>query len=61
MVERMGDFLRYDALEEDQEVGRILSISYVKVEDLKEGRTDLLKRSQLVPVIQISVCELDEV
>jgi hypothetical protein len=47
VVEQTRRSRGYDSLVVDQEVGRILLLSYVKVEDLAVGRTDLLLKSQL--------------
>jgi hypothetical protein len=62
VVEQTSCLLGSHSLGADQEVGRILQISYEKVEDLEEGRTDLLLRSQLEPCgpSEMSVCALDE-
>jgi hypothetical protein len=43
-VERMYSLRRFGSREGVQAVAHIQLVSYVKEEDLKEGRTDLLKK-----------------
>lgn len=61
-VEQTRHLLGYDSLGADQEVARILLLSYVKVEDLAEDHTDLFLKGQLEPCrpSEMNMCELDE-